>query len=372
MNISPDIYVIGGCVRDVLLNITPIDIDYVVVGATPEYMTTILNMKQVGADFPVFLDDNGNEYALARTERKSGTGYHGFVTNFDPTITLRNDQERRDLTINQLAVKVDDWEEFKETQDTSLVHDGWYGIADLKQQILRHTSPHFRDDPVRILRIARFHAKYGFRIATETKNIMEMMVNDGEVNHLVQERVWSEFQKATKLTNTMNFFWVLYQCGALQIICSGLYDVMAISGLSVRTSTLRNQPYDVRTMLLYGNMVDPLKSLTKLTAQSIVIRDVLAFKNATELIAGDINAEDVLTYLKTIKHKDLLYSISTAISVVSFQDSLVFDRIIKCANAINLVRFSSLSDDDQKLKGKMVGAALDNMKLNIISQHIGK
>jgi len=179
------VFVVGGAVRDVVLGHPHKDVDYVVVGSTPEEMLS-LGYKQVGADFPVFLCPNGDEYALARTERKTGEGYLGFETSCDSHITLKQDQQRRDLTINQLAVDIDNWEEFKRTKNTKLVIDNYGGLDDIRNKILRHTSEFFVEDPVRILLIARFHATYGFNVARSTMELMISMVKNGDVDHLVQ------------------------------------------------------------------------------------------------------------------------------------------------------------------------------------------
>ena len=203
-------YLVGGAVRDKLLGRPGADRDYVVVGATPEEMAR-LGFRPIGRDFPVFLHpDTREEYALARTERKSGRGYHGFVFSTDPSVTLEQDLERRDLTINAMA----------EHDDGRLV-DPFGGARDLKDRILRHVSPAFAEDPVRVLRVARFAARYaplGFRIADETLALMRRMVDDGEVDHLVAERVWAETRKALTEPQPSAFLAALRACGALAIL----------------------------------------------------------------------------------------------------------------------------------------------------------
>ena len=201
------IYRVGGAVRDKLLGKPSVDVDYVVVGATPQAMLEA-GYRPVGKDFPVFLHPQSNEeYALARTERKTAPGYHGFAFNADPTVTLEQDLERRDLTINAMA----------EQADGSLV-DPFGGKRDLDARVLRHVSPAFAEDPVRILRVARFHARYaalGFRVADETMQLMRDMVAAGEVDHLVAERVWAETRKALAEPTPSAFLRCLRDCGAL-------------------------------------------------------------------------------------------------------------------------------------------------------------
>jgi tRNA nucleotidyltransferase (CCA-adding enzyme) len=204
------IYLVGGAVRDKLLGKAVVDRDWVVVGATPDELRK-LGYTPVGKDFPVFLHpDTREEYALARTERKSGRGYHGFAFDTDPSVTLEQDLERRDLTINAMA----------EDEGGGLV-DPFGGRRDLNERILRHVSPAFAEDPVRVLRVARFAARYaplGFRIAEETLELMRAMVADGEVDHLVAERVWAETRKALAEPKPSAYLRSLRACSALSLL----------------------------------------------------------------------------------------------------------------------------------------------------------
>jgi len=196
-------YVVGGAIRDALLGEAVVDRDWVVVGATPEEMTAA-GFRPVGKDFPVFLHpDTHEEYALARTERKSGRGYKGFTVYCAPDVTLEDDLSRRDLTINAMA----------RGEDGVLV-DPFGGERDLRAGILRHVSAAFEEDPVRILRVARFAARYPFRIADETLGLMRRMVELGEVEHLVAERVWQELERGLSEPHPDRMFGVLTACGA--------------------------------------------------------------------------------------------------------------------------------------------------------------
>ena len=216
-------YLVGGAVRDALLGRHVGDRDWVVVGSTPAQMQA-LGFKTVGADFPVFLHpDSGEEYALARTERKSGRGYRGFVVDADPGVTLEEDLQRRDLTINAIA----------QAADGRLI-DPYGGRADLDARLLRHVSPAFAEDPVRILRIARFLARFaplGFRIAEETLALMRAMVAAGEVDHLVPERVWKELERALAEPAPEAALRSLRDCGALARL---LPEVDALYGVPQR------------------------------------------------------------------------------------------------------------------------------------------
>ena len=198
-------YIVGGAVRDELLGRPNADRDYVVVGATPEAMLA-QGFRPVGKDFPVFLHpDTHEEYALARTERKTGRGYHGFAFHAAPDVTLDDDLARRDLTINAMA----------KSADGRLI-DPFHGQRDLQAKVLRHVGPAFAEDPVRILRIARFAARFSdFSIAPETLELMRGMVAAGEVDHLVAERVWQELAKGLMEDKPSRMFEVLRDCGAL-------------------------------------------------------------------------------------------------------------------------------------------------------------
>ncbi|MGY4675487.1 multifunctional CCA addition/repair protein [Ursidibacter arcticus] len=205
-----DIYLVGGAVRDQLLGLTVTDRDWLVVGSTPAQLLAE-GYQQVGNDFPVFLHPKTKEeYALARTERKNGQGYNGFLCDFSPDITLAEDLLRRDLTINAIA------------QDLNgNLHDFYGGIADIEQRILRHVSPAFSEDPLRVLRVARFAARFhhlGFKIAPETFQLMKEISKSGELDYLTAERVWLETQKAFNTPSPHIYFQTLHHIGALAIL----------------------------------------------------------------------------------------------------------------------------------------------------------
>ncbi|CAG9295774.1 multifunctional CCA addition/repair protein [Celerinatantimonas diazotrophica] len=216
------IYLVGGAVRDKLLGLPVNDCDYVVVGATAQQMRD-KGYQQVGKSFPVFLHPNtGEEYALARTERKKGHGYTGFVCEFGPDIPLETDLQRRDLTINAIA----------QSASGSLI-DPYHGRQDLEDRVLRHVSPAFAEDPLRVLRVARFAARFahlGFSIADETILLMSEMANSGELQSLTAERIYKEMEKALKSQSPQVFFETLRQCGALSIIFPELDALFGVPG----------------------------------------------------------------------------------------------------------------------------------------------
>ncbi|AZT85072.1 multifunctional CCA tRNA nucleotidyl transferase/2'3'-cyclic phosphodiesterase/2'nucleotidase/phosphatase [Marinobacter sp. NP-4(2019)] len=216
-----EIYLVGGAVRDELLGLEVKDRDWVVVGATPEEMLK-QGFKQVGADFPVFLHPaTREEYALARTERKDGRGYHGFTVYSAPDVTLEDDLRRRDLTINAMA-----------RSTSGELIDPFNGKADIEALRLRHVSEAFAEDPLRILRTARFAARLapmGFHVADSTMKLMQQMTGSGEVDHLVPERVWQEIQRALHENDPVTFFNVLQACHALAVLIPELSDASVLT-----------------------------------------------------------------------------------------------------------------------------------------------
>ncbi|MBB6362056.1 MULTISPECIES: multifunctional CCA addition/repair protein [Acinetobacter] len=267
------VYLVGGAVRDHLLGHPYHEKDYVVVGATPAQMLD-LGYQPVGKDFPVFLHpQTKEEYALARTERKSGTGYHGFEFHTDVSVTLEQDLIRRDLTINAMAM-----------DDAGQVYDPYGGQQDLENRILRHVSDAFVEDPLRVLRIARFAARYtsaGFVIADETLALMQRLTESGELNALTPERVWKETSRALSERHADVYFEVLRQCGALKVLfpeIDALYgipqrpeyhpeiDCGIHTMMSLQQACRQNYSLDVRFAVLVhdlGKALTPLEELPR-------------------------------------------------------------------------------------------------------------
>jgi len=214
------VYLCGGAVRDMLMGKDPKDLDYVVVGSTHEDMIA-KGFEQVGADFPVYLHpETGDEYALARKEKKTGEGYLGFTSEFGTDVTLEDDLSRRDLTINSMALEAEE-----DNPDSFLVHDYFGGKDDLHQKILRHTSNAFQEDPVRVLRLARFRARLGSEwvIAQETKDLIYAMAKKGVLSELNSERIWKEMSRALMEKHPRLFFDTLLECDALKAIFPEIY-----------------------------------------------------------------------------------------------------------------------------------------------------
>ena len=225
-----DLYLVGGAVRDQLLGHPWHERDWVIVGATPEQMLS-RGFRSVGKDFPVFLHpDTHEEHALARTERKSGHGYTGFSVHAAPDVTLEDDLKRRDLTINAIA----------QTPDGQYV-DPYGGVHDIEARLLRHVSEAFAEDPLRVLRAARFLARYtqyGFSVAPETEALIRQMVRSGELNHLVAERVWKETEKALNERHPEAYFDLLERTGALAVVMPSLLGAALDAGIPRLTSYL--------------------------------------------------------------------------------------------------------------------------------------
>jgi tRNA nucleotidyltransferase (CCA-adding enzyme) len=246
------VYSVGGAVRDELLGLPVKDRDYVVVGATPEDMVK-LGYKPVGREFPVFLHPaTHEEYALARTERKVARGYHGFEFRAAPDVTLEQDLARRDLTINAIA-----------RDENGTLVDPHNGVADLRAGVLRHVSAAFAEDPVRILRVARFAARFGFEIAPETLALMRQMVADGEADALVPERVWQEFAQGLMEARPSRMFADLRECQALGRIAPELENLLGTAEESdavlaaIDAAADARCPLEVRFAVL-ARRLDPL------------------------------------------------------------------------------------------------------------------
>lgn len=308
------IYLVGGAVRDKLLGLPVKEQDYVVVGATVADMLR-LGYQQVGKEFPVFLHPKTrDEYALARMERKTNPGYTGFSFDTSPSVTLEEDLLRRDLTINAMA----------ETDEGEII-DPYGGKEDLKKKLLRHVSPAFCEDPVRILRIGRFFARYqylGFTIAPETITLMQTMVQSGEVDALVAERVWKELERALGEKNPEAFFTALDRCGALAILFPdvGKNDLHAL----INAAALTEKPIVRFAALLSALPEKPVKilcdryripnayrelavlsvrySMSALRANSLAADELLGLFHALDIFRREERFQDFLSVCQAIAH----------------------------------------------------------------------
>lgn len=375
------VYLVGGAIRDFLLNKQISDYDYVVVGATEQEMLD-QGFVRVGADFPVFLHPNTkDEYALARRERKVGLGYHGFKIEFDPRVTIEEDLLRRDLTINSLAILVDDWQTYKMTLDHQLLVDPFDGYTDLMNNRLHVVSDAFAEDPVRILRTARFQARYGFAQSRETTVAIMQMVKNGEVNALVPERVWTETVKAIgEKRDPLDYFFFLdfHDCKKQWFKQLNLTDKLIADfdhvdympptqRMAMLTAGFKNAdqvgaffdklkaPTDFKTLAQATHRLVKLAS-TDLTADTVV--DTLQLTGA---FSND--ASDTSQGLHVAAAMDKEFVSDTFHSNVDFLQSVLPN--------LAHVSFKDLTADQQAtLKGKVIGAALHDLRVDIVKDKL--
>ena len=293
-----EIYLVGGAVRDQLLGLPVKEKDWLVVGATPEQMLE-QGYRPVGKDFPVFLHpETKEEYALARTERKTAPGYQGFHFHADESVTLEQDLLRRDLTINAIV---------KDTEGK--IVDPLNGRQDIEQRCLRHVSDAFSEDPVRVLRTARFLARFsylGFRIADSTMQLMQVMVKTGETKHLVAERVWQECDKALGERNPDSFLQVLHACGALADVAPEYQVSMidqAIKNLQMICDHSQSRPLRFAAMV-YGLPIESIQSLSDRLAVPNVYRELAVHLKTSADKLVQMGSLDALTVVQLIQQLD--------------------------------------------------------------------
>lgn len=362
-----EIYKVGGAVRDQLLGYPVLETDWVVVGATPQAMLA-QGYTQVGKDFPVFLHPaTKEEYALARTERKSGHGYHGFVVHADPSVTLEEDLARRDLTINAMALSA----------EGELI-DPFNGRADLADKCLRHVSEHFVEDPLRVLRIARFAARYahlGFHVAEETLTLMREIVRQNELAHLSVERIWVETDRALGERDPQIYFSVLASCDALNALMPHLNADKAIAQLDrLHHQTTRR---DCRWAALLANTDSALASdinqrlkVPKLPS-ALAIATIKFSKRANTWDAAALL--DVITGLDGLR-KDEPFNgfciVLAAFDGTNPDEHAVVQRLLKARTAAMQVSAASIADT--ALKGPALGAAITAQRQQVIAAQLNR
>jgi tRNA nucleotidyltransferase (CCA-adding enzyme) len=353
-------FLVGGAVRDQVLGLQPKDEDWVVVGSTPEEMVQH-GFHQVGADFPVFLDQKGNEFALARTERKVGVGHKGFETVHDSSVSLEDDLMRRDFTMNAMA------------RDASgAIIDPFNGRQDIADRVIRHVSDAFRDDPLRVLRAARFAARFDFEIADETMALMREMVASGELDSLSKERVWKEVSRAMSEPFASNFFFVMGDVGAKHIL--GLDDDLDFNFDTLeKVIAFTADRMDVRWMALSETM--DRRNMNRFISTVGVPNDET---RAMRLFAALLEAGTVSEFMEVAK-KFRLFSpegqslVTAACLVVSMMpvDDETMWSILKPLHGIrkaSMVSFNSLDERRRiMLRGSDIGKAIDGERLKVIS-----
>jgi len=378
--IEMNIFVVGGAVRDALLGIAPHDIDYVVVGSTPDEMITAGFKPIPATSFPVFHDYDGNEFALARTETKTGDGYHGFECEFDTDVTLEDDLYRRDLTINSMAVPAEDWGKFLLNPTPELVIDPFNGAHDLKCGFVKHISKHFSDDPVRALRAIRLANRYGFTIHSTTETRIKHMVRDGELDHLTPERIWLEVEKVFKSSKDINKFFDA--CDRLGLTpkmfpkSANLY--IGRDGLDLFVeSDCSNMEFAFLAMM-YPNSYAYVKMFCdELKIPNSYLTLFNSYNIVTTLLTNDTlyDPEKVLEAFKQLNAFQSLDTIQFAIHYITQVEKSFYaqcERLIYMCNALQAIRFSSLTPEQQKtLKGEDVGKAIDTLRIERLKRTIG-
>lgn len=375
------IYRVGGAVRDKLLGLPVKDHDWVVVGATPELMKK-LGYHPVGRDFPVFLHPKTKEeYALARTERKSGHGYAGFTFHTSSDVSLEEDLLRRDLTINAMA-----------EDESGNIIDPYGGQKDLENRQLRHVSPAFQEDPLRILRIARFAARLnplGFHIATKTLELMKSMVASGEATHLVPERVWQETQKALMEPTPAVYFQTLESCGALQTTMPELRSFIHSQTLQFLNTAAQTGG---TALIRFGCLFIPARTQTEndknsnlLNIQSLSsrLRLPVDYTEAATLIAEHSQkaitaikqpeAEAMMSLFETTDALRRPERFNTFINTLAFNSEEVFLKKEQITEWLRQCRSIKAKEIVPKhLKGKEIGEALKKARTQYIQQQINK
>jgi tRNA nucleotidyltransferase/poly(A) polymerase len=361
--INPNIKVfsVGGSVRDEIMGIDPKDTDYVVVGATPEDMEAA-GLNRVGADFPVFLDKDGNEYALARTERKSGKGYKGFDVNFDPSTSIEDDLFRRDFTMNAI------------TKDfiSGEIFDPFKGKEDIKKKVIRHVSDAFAEDPLRVLRAARFAARFNFSIAPETMKFMKQLVDDGELDYLTAERVWKEVSRAMMEKHPHKFFEVLSDCSALETVFGAIGEALNNAAPTLRTLAKKGANERQRWMgaVIKAEGVN-IENFIKKGRLPTGIVDAVRFVKRAELTNFD-SIDSVMNLLnknKTWNNLTLFEEYARMIGMVGLFKKIKFDLLITAAKKASEIRFEDLKDEEKaNLVGPEIGKAIETKRRMVVQK----
>jgi len=363
-----EIYLVGGAVRDELLGLPVLERDWVVVGATVQEMID-LGYLPVGKNFPVFLHPKTHEeYALARTERKISKGYTGFTFYTDVSVTLEDDLRRRDLTINAIAKKT----------NGELI-DPYNGCSDLKNKILRHVSEAFAEDPVRILRVARFASRFSdFQIHPETLELMRLMVKAGEVDALVPERVWQELQRTLELSAPQRFFEILQKCDALPIIFPEIYEHFKSAIVMLQSVVKISKKSIIRFAALTKSLsMDAIKALCSRDRIPKVYRELALlvvkyqsdFNNILNLDADGLL--NLLEKLDAFRRPDRFMDfLITNDGVNSEEQSLSSKRLIDAYSLA--VKISTQPLKDRGLNGEEIKYELYALRCEIIKQNLFK
>jgi tRNA nucleotidyltransferase (CCA-adding enzyme) len=374
------IYITGGYVRDRLLNLEPHDHDFVVCGATPDDMIAAGFIPIEATAFPVFHHPlTRDEFALARTEKKTGPGYHGFECFCDPTISVEDDLIRRDLTFNSMAREVVGWNKLGHAKLSDKVIDPYGGQRDLSNGIIQHTSDAFTEDSVRVLRAFRFAARYDFGISVETYKLMKQMVRDGELHHLTAERVWQEFEKTmTESCGTYDFLHMLKIVGALDILAPEIVDNLSALQFSLDEADMFESSVAIKCAIITSHMNQ--QAVGDFWRRMKAPNDVVWLASTSSMVrftfghCWEGTAKQILSTLKAINAYNNVDGMTDVLRVVSAVNSSWADR----ANAISTcqwitkdISFGSLTKEQQAtLKGKEIGDAIDSLRVTTIKTYL--
>ena len=374
------VYLVGGAVRDLVIGHPSKDLDFVVVGATTEFMYE-RGFNEVGADFPVFLHPITNdEFALARTERKTGTGYHGFETIFDDSVTLEDDLARRDLAMNAMAIEVD--AEVLITGDMKIIGDiidPYNGQEDIKLKTIRHTSPAFAEDPLRVLRVARFAARYNFAVAHETYQEMCEIVTAGEMDALPMERVFAEFKKGMLEDHYGVFFDVLNKVDVVDLYFEELCDWNNV-GLDYAVQV--GATFEERVCLLVMGLKpsEAESMLVRIKAPSMLIDMVIWTARLEEIIWDVLDEFDrpstnkvIFEILDKVNAWKNVHKLQKVVRLFLFYNSAPsYDTIKRIFTILRIgarISFDDLDKNDREtLKGKDIGDAITKKRLEVIEE----
>jgi tRNA nucleotidyltransferase (CCA-adding enzyme) len=358
--LSLNAFIVGGAVRDELLGLPVRDRDWVVVGSTPESMLA-LGFRPVGKDFPVFINpENGEEYALARTERKTAKGYHGFSFYASADVTLEEDLSRRDLTINAIA----------KAADGRLI-DPYAGIQDLRAKVFRHVSLAFKEDPVRILRLARFAARFAdFDVHPSTMELMQTMVREGEVDALVAERVWQEFAKGLMEKTPSRMLSLLKTCGALPKLLVDISDdelqVMAQQvDVAAHQQLSLAQRFALVAQWINDNRLNFMRLPAEVAELAILLRNMLS-PMAQVGVKSAADYAGLLQRCDVIRRPDRFAELLQAISIAKPSFNAIQDQWQKVAHAYQSVNAGEIARQVVNKNGLAINEAVTQARVKAI------
>lgn len=359
------VYLVGGAVRDALLGLDAVERDWVVVGSTPEEMEA-QGYRRVGRDFPVFLHpENGEDYALARTERKRGRGHRGFECDAGPDVTLEQDLQRRDLTVNAIA----------RDEDGTLI-DPFGGVDDVARRVLRHVSDAFGEDPLRVLRVARFAARFhglGFRVADETLSLMRSMAASGELAELTPERVWNELVLALDTSSPPVFFRVLARCEALHLLFPEIFEHAGVEALdahpgfrALELADLRSTGVEERFALLWlersPERLEEFAARFKLPVRFHDLARLVAERGEEIFAWEDASAAELLALIKRVdalRRPERFMSLLNVLQIAAASRGLLVDlaplsRLVQVQRELDVSR--AIEDGEARAIGDRVDA----------------